>query len=55
MRKIAAVPTVVGGVYGMNFTYLPELTWRYGYPSVMLLTLVSAAVLYLLLRRAGWL
>ena len=28
MRKIAAVPTVVGGVYGMNFTYLPELTWR---------------------------
>jgi len=61
MRKIAswaaiaAVPTAVGGIYGMNFSYMPELTSRYGYPSVLLLILVGAAVLHRLLRRAGWL
>lgn len=61
MRKIASwaaigtVPTVVGGVYGMNFLHMPELHWQYGYPSVMLLILVTATVLYWLLRRAGWL
>jgi magnesium transporter len=61
MRKIAswaaiaAVPTAIAGIYGMNFTHMPELTWRYGYPSVMLFMLVSAAVLFWLLRRAGWL
>jgi magnesium transporter len=61
MRKIAswaaiaAVPTAVGGIYGMNFSHMPELGWRYGYPSVMLLILVGAAVLHRLLRRAGWL
>ncbi|MFI5895180.1 magnesium/cobalt transporter CorA [Actinoplanes sp. NPDC051513] len=52
---IAAVLTAIGGIYGMNFAHMPELTWRYGYPSVMLLMLISAAVLYWLLRRAGWL
>ncbi len=61
MRKIAswaamaALPTAIAGIYGMNFTHMPEVTWRYGYPSVVLLILVSAAVLYRALRRAGWL
>ncbi|MBU2663697.1 magnesium and cobalt transport protein CorA [Actinoplanes bogorensis] len=61
MRKIAswaaiaALTTAIAGVYGMNFAHMPELTWRYGYPSVLLLLLVSAFVLHRVLRRAGWL
>ncbi|BCY11842.1 magnesium transport protein CorA [Actinoplanes sp. L3-i22] len=61
MRKIAswaaigAVPTTVGGIYGMNFWHMPELHSRFGYPSVALFILLSAAILYYLLRRAGWL
>ncbi|GAA2635313.1 magnesium and cobalt transport protein CorA [Paractinoplanes durhamensis] len=61
MRKIAswaaiaALITAIAGVYGMNFPNMPELTWRYGYPSIMLFMLLSAAVLYWVLRRAGWL
>jgi magnesium transporter len=61
MRKIAswaaiaAVPTTVGAVYGMNFADMPELTWRHGYADAMLLIALGATVLYWLLRRAGWL
>ncbi|GIM91857.1 magnesium transporter CorA [Paractinoplanes toevensis] len=52
---IAALTTAIAGVYGMNFAHMPELTWRYGYPAIMLVMLVSAGVLYWVLRRAGWL
>ncbi|MCY1136764.1 magnesium and cobalt transport protein CorA [Actinoplanes sp. Pm04-4] len=52
---IAALPTAIAGIYGMNFTHMPELTSRYGYPSVLLLLLVSAFILHRVLRRAGWL
>jgi magnesium transporter len=61
MRKIAswaaiaALVTSIAGVYGMNFTDMPELTWKYGYPSVMVVMLLSAAVLYWVLRRSKWL
>lgn len=52
---IATLVTTVAGVYGMNFAHMPELSWRYGYPSIALLLLCGISVLYLLLRRAGWL
>lgn len=39
----------------MNFAHMPELTWRYGYPTVILLILLGATVLNRLLCRAGWL
>jgi magnesium transporter len=61
MRKIAAwagiaaLPTAISGIYGMNFIHLPGQNWRDGYPSVLLFILVSATTLYWLLRRAGWL
>jgi magnesium transporter len=61
MRKIAAwagiaaVWTAIAGVYGMNFTYMPELDWRYGYPVVLALMLGASLVLYRFFRRAGWL
>jgi len=61
MKKLAgwaailAVPTAVAGIYGMNFEFMPELHWRYGYPVVMGLTVGGCATLYIWFRRAGWL
>ena len=52
---IAAVGTLIAGVYGMNFEHMPELEWRYGYPAVMLLMLVSSVGLYRVFKRSGWL
>ncbi|MFC4149641.1 magnesium and cobalt transport protein CorA [Micromonospora mangrovi] len=61
MRKIAAwaaiaaTQTAVAGVYGMNFTYMPELGWRYGYAGALLLMALAAVTLHRLFRRSGWL
>ncbi|UGS38464.1 magnesium and cobalt transport protein CorA [Capillimicrobium parvum] len=52
---ILAVPTMVFGLYGMNFDHMPELHWRFGYPAVILVVLVVCALLYRQFRRAGWL
>lgn len=52
---IAAVPTMVAGVYGMNFDYIPELGWRYGYFAVLGVLAVACATLYRGFRRSGWL
>jgi magnesium transporter len=61
MRKITAwaaviaVPTMVCGVYGMNFDHMPELHWRFGYPLVMAVMAAACLVLYRGFRRNGWL
>jgi magnesium transporter len=61
MRKITAwaaviaVPTMVCGVYGMNFDYMPELHWRFGYPLVLGVISVACLALYRGFRRNGWL
>ncbi|MFK4104849.1 magnesium and cobalt transport protein CorA [Streptomyces sp. NPDC019531] len=61
MRKITAwaaviaVPTMVCGVYGMNFDHMPELHWTFGYPLVMGVIAVGCGVLYRGFRRNGWL
>lgn len=47
--------TVIVGLYGMNFTYMPELGWRWGYPAVLLVMLIVGVLLVLLFRRRGWL
>jgi magnesium transporter len=52
---IIAVPTAIAGIYGMNFEYMPELTWKLGYPGVVLLMLLICTGLYRYFRRAGWL
>jgi magnesium transporter len=52
---IIAVPTMVAGIYGMNFKFMPELEWEYGYPFVLALTFGLAGLLYLLFKRSGWL
>ncbi|WP_238019988.1 magnesium and cobalt transport protein CorA [Dactylosporangium sp. AC04546] len=61
MRKIAswaalaALQTAFAGIYGMNFKYMPELGWRYGYPVLLIVMLGVSALLYWRLRRSGWL
>jgi magnesium transporter len=52
---IIAVPTMVFGIYGMNFQYMPELAWRFGYPLVLIVILIVCAALYRRLKRTGWL
>ncbi|MGE4171202.1 MAG: magnesium/cobalt transporter CorA [Methylocystis sp.] len=52
---ILAVPTAIAGIYGMNFKYMPELDWEYGYYVVLTMTAAICAYLYYRLRRAGWL
>ncbi|MER5750978.1 magnesium and cobalt transport protein CorA [Streptomyces sp. NPDC002088] len=61
MRKITAwaaviaVPTMVCGVYGMNFDHMPELHWQFGYPLVIGVIAVACLVLHRGFRRNGWL
>ena len=61
MKKLAGwaaiigVPTMVAGVYGMNFKFMPELEWRYGYPGVMACMAVVCVYLYYRFKRSGWL
>jgi magnesium transporter len=52
---IIAVPTMVAGIYGMNFKHMPELGWRFGYPAVLLLIVTICAFLYRRFKSAGWL
>lgn len=48
-------PTLVAGIYGMNFQHMPELSWPFGYGFALLLMGVCAVVPYLLFKRRGWL
>jgi magnesium transporter len=52
---IVAVPTMIAGIYGMNFDNIPELHWRYGYPFALGLMVVACVGLYRLFKRSGWL
>jgi len=51
---ILAVPTAIAGIYGMNFEYIPELKWRYGYFLVMGIIGAICGTLYWRFRRSGW-
>lgn len=61
MRKISAwvailaVPTMVAGIYGMNFKDMPELRWHFGYPVVLIFIAIACFLLYRRFRRIGWL
>lgn len=61
MRKIsawaamAAVPTMVAGIYGMNFDHMPELRWVWAYPAVIALMAAVVFGLYRQFKRRGWL
>ena len=61
VKKISAwaailfAPTLVGTIYGMNFRYMPELNWLFGYPFALLLMGFISLTLYLVFKRRGWL
>ncbi len=61
MRRISAyaalitVPTLIAGIYGMNFDHMPELHWLLGYPASLALMLVVVLLLRRAFRRSGWL
>jgi len=52
---IIAVPTMVAGFYGMNFKFMPELEWHYGYFGVIFVTIGLCITLYYFFRKSGWL
>ncbi len=52
---IIAVPTMVAGFYGMNFEFMPELRWHYGYFFIIGITILVCITLYYFFRRSGWL
>jgi magnesium transporter len=52
---ILFAPSVVGTIYGMNFTHMPELNWTLGYPMALGLMVAVAGLLYLMFRRRDWL
>jgi len=52
---LVAVPTMIAGVYGMNFKEMPELSWTWGYPFALFLMVSIDFVLFWRFRRAGWL
>jgi magnesium transporter len=60
MRKISswagiiATPTLIAGIYGMNFEHMPELSWRFGYPLCLLVMLSICVALYRGFKRSGW-
>lgn len=52
---IILVPTLIAGIYGMNFVHMPELNWLLGYPFAIGLMLISGLALYTVFKRRGWL
>lgn len=52
---LVAVPTLIAGVYGMNFTHMPELHWLWGYPFALVLMALSSLALWVFFKRSGWL
>ncbi len=61
MRKIsawvaiAAVPTMIAGIYGMNFAHMPELDWKYGYFGALGLMAAACAAMWRAFKKSGWL
>jgi magnesium transporter len=61
MKKLSAwagiilVPTLIAGIYGMNFNDMPELRWSVGYPAALGTMLVCGGILYVVFKRKGWL
>jgi magnesium transporter len=52
---ILAVPTMIAGIYGMNFEHMPELGWTFGYPLALGLMAAICTLVYRYFKRIGWL
>ena len=46
--------TFIAGIYGMNFDFMPELTWTFGYPLIMIFMILVCVLIYLWFKRKGW-
>ena len=61
MKRLTSISTIlmsmtlVAGIYGMNFIFMPELKWRYGYVYAMLAMVGIGFALYLYLKKVRWL
>jgi magnesium transporter len=51
---ILIIPTIITGIYGMNFERVPELSWTLGYPYALALMVLICGVLYAVFKRAEW-
>lgn len=60
MKRISAwaailvAPTIIGSIYGMNFDYMPELHWVFGYPASLMLMVVVSVILYRVFKKRNW-
>jgi magnesium transporter len=52
---LVAVPTLIAGIYGMNFDHMPELDWRLGYPITLGIMALVDVYLFIRFRKARWL
>lgn len=52
---IIGVPTMIAGIYGMNFDAMPELRWTFGYPTVLGVIIGTCGLMFYFFRRSGWL
>ncbi len=52
---LVAVPTLIAGIYGMNFKHMPELDWQFGYPLAVLMMVAIDTYLFFRFRKSGWL
>ena len=52
---LVAVPTMIAGIYGMNFEWMPELHWKLGYPFALAAMVLTDAYLFYRFRKVGWL
>lgn len=48
-------PTLIATIYGMNFRFMPELKWHFGYPLSIILIIITGIIPYLYFKRKGWL
>jgi magnesium transporter len=48
-------PTFIAAIYGMNFEYMPELKWKFGYPAALFLMFLSAVLPLYIFKKKGWL
>jgi len=61
MKRLTSISTIlmsvtlIAGIYGMNFSFMPELAWRYGYVGALTVMLLLALALYFYFRKIKWL
>jgi len=54
-RRVFLPPTLIASIYGMNFHFIPELSWKYGYVMALVLMVISGLVPVWYFKKKGWL